>query len=207
MATPTARAATPTATAHIGGGTPPRAAGTRGAPAGLSSFFNSLLLSSSPSLGLGLLLAGSFGSFAFFLASCFFLASSSCAKTVLFHEEVAVYPAAFIRSSTYAASTCSKSPPLSKCHLKYFLLYASEFFANSAFSQSVETLLPANGIFPKVLSAGSYINDKIPNTTVPVLHPGSQLSGWKLDIDRQSLVLVSKRPLGVSIWISGGFIG
>jgi hypothetical protein len=38
-------------------------------------------------------------------------------------------------------------------------------------------------------------------------HAGTHVSGWKSLIERQSRVLVLKRPLGVSIIIAGGLYG
>jgi hypothetical protein len=61
-----------------------------------------------------------------------------------------------------------------------------------------EPMAPLPGVGIKAVSA---------TRAVRTLHDGCQCSGWCEEMERQILVLVWKRPLGVSIMKEGGFMG
>lgn len=55
-----------------------------------------------------------------------------------------------------------------------------------------------------VVMASSTRKDRTPVKIAPTLQTGFHVSGWKLLMERQMGVLISKRPVGVTIRISGG---
>ena len=64
--------------------------------------------------------------------------------------------------------------------------------------QTSEPMAPLPGVGMKAIIAV---------IAVRTLQDGCQCSGWWDEIERQILVLVWKRPFGVSIMKDGGFIG
>jgi hypothetical protein len=74
-------------------------------------------------------------------------------------------------------------------------LKETEDLAKLFFADTVVSIDP-------VVNVSSSINDNSPVKMVDTDHAGFQVPGWKSDMERQSLVLVANRPLGVIILIA-----
>lgn len=70
------------------------------------------------------------------------------------------------------------------------MLNSNEFIASFFFSYKVDSQLPNKGEFSNMML-------KSPVKIVLTLQAGFQVSGWKSEIDKQSLLLGLNRPLGV----------